>query len=103
MARRASAPVRIGANLAGVAIFAACAFPVYWMVNTSLLPRREINAPDPTWLPLGGSFDNYRRVLDGGRFFDALTMSLAVTVATVVVSIGFAFLAALAVTRFRFR
>ena len=49
MARRPSAPVRIGANLAGLVIFAACAFPVYWMVNTSLLPRREINAPDPTW------------------------------------------------------
>ena len=63
MAVRASAPVRIGANLAGLVIFVACVFPVYWMVNTSLLPRREINAPDPTWLPFGGSFDNYRRVL----------------------------------------
>src|SRR3954454_25326456 len=103
MARRASAPVRIGANLAGLVIFLVCAFPVYWMVNTSLLPRREINAPDPTWLPFGGSFDAYRRVLSGGRFFDALWMSLGVTVATVAISLTFAFLAALAVTRFRFR
>jgi N,N'-diacetylchitobiose transport system permease protein len=91
MAIRASAPVRIGANLAGLAIFAACVFPVYWMVNTSMLPRREINAPEPTWLP------------SGGRFFDALWMSLGVTVATVILSVTFAFLAALAVTRFRFR
>ena len=103
MARRPSTPVRIGANLAGLVIFAACAFPVYWMVNTSLLPRREINAPDPTWLPFGGSLDAYRRVLSGGRFFDALWMSLGVTVVTVAVSLTFAFLAALAVTRFRFR
>ena len=103
MARRTSAPVRLGANLAGLVVFAACMFPVYWMVNTSLLPRREINAPDPTWLPLGGSLDNYRTVLSGGRFFDALWMSLGVTVATVAVSLTFAFLAALAVTRFRFR
>ncbi len=103
MARRTAAPVRIGANLAGLVIFAACAFPVYWMVNTSLLPRREINAPDPTWAPFGGSLDNYRRVLEGGRFFDALWMSLGVTVATVAISLTFAFLAALAVTRFRFR
>ncbi|QIG46225.1 carbohydrate ABC transporter permease [Nocardioides anomalus] len=73
------------------------------MVNTSLLPRREINVPDPTFIPLGGTLDNYRRVLEGGRFFDALWMSLGVTVATVVVSLAFAFLAALAVTRFRFR
>ena len=47
--------------------------------------------------------DNYRRVLSGGRFFDALWMSLGVTVATVILSVTFAFLAALAVTRFRFR
>jgi N,N'-diacetylchitobiose transport system permease protein len=103
MARRTSTPVRIGANLAGLVVFAACVFPVYWMVNTSMLPRREINAPDPTWLPFGGSFDNYRTVLSGGRFFDALWMSLGVTVATVAISLTFAFLAALAVTRFRFR
>jgi N,N'-diacetylchitobiose transport system permease protein len=103
MARRTSAPARFAADLAGLVVFAACAFPVYWMVNTSLLPRREINAPDPTWLPIGGSLDAYRRVLSGGRFFDALWMSLGVTVATVAISLTFAFLAALAVTRFRFR
>jgi N,N'-diacetylchitobiose transport system permease protein len=103
MARRPSTRVRIAADLAGLVVFAACAFPVYWMVNTSLLPRREINAPEPTWLPWGGSLDAYRRVLSGGRFFDALWMSLGVTVATVAISLTFAFLAALAVTRFRFR
>jgi N,N'-diacetylchitobiose transport system permease protein len=102
MARRPATSVRLGANLAGLLVFVACVFPVYWMVNTSLLPRREINAPDPTWLPLGGTLDNYRSVLEGGRFFDALVMSLSVTVATVAVSLSFAFLAALAVSRFRF-
>ncbi len=77
MARtRVRAPSRLGADLPACSIFVVCAFPVYWMVNTSLLPRREINAPDPTWLPFGGSLDNYRRVLEGGRFFDALSMSL---------------------------
>jgi len=103
MSRRPSTTVRWSANLAGLAVFAVCVFPVYWMVNTSLLPRREINAPDPTWLPFGGTLDAYRRVLSGGRFFDALWMSLGVTVVTVAVSLTFAFLAALAVTRFRFR
>jgi N,N'-diacetylchitobiose transport system permease protein len=93
----------VAANLAGLLVFAVCAFPVYWMVNTSLLPRREIRSPEPTWLPLDGSFDNYRRALQGGRFFDALTVSLAVTVSTVVLALAFAFLAALAVSRFRFR
>jgi N,N'-diacetylchitobiose transport system permease protein len=103
MSRPTRKSLRVTANVIGVLAFLVAVFPVYWMVNTSLLPRREINAPDPTWLPIGGSLDAYRRVLSGGRFFDALWMSLGVTVATVAISLTFAFLAALAVTRFRFR
>ncbi len=103
MPRTRSRSARLAADLTGLAIFAVCAFPVYWMVNTSLLPRREIRAPDPTWLPFGGTLENYRRALDGGKFFDALLVSLGVTVSTVVLAVGFAFLAALAVSRFRFR
>ena len=103
MSRRASRPARVLADVTGVLVFLVCVFPVYWMVNTSLLPRREIRSPDPTWLPLGGGLDNYRRVFEGDRFLDALTISLSVTVATVVVALSFAFLAAVAVSRFRFR
>ncbi len=58
-----------------------CVFPVYWMVNTSMLPLREIRSPEPTWTPFGGSLDNYRRVFEGHRFVNALTMSLSVTLA----------------------
>jgi N,N'-diacetylchitobiose transport system permease protein len=103
MPRPASRSMRLSANIGGGVIFLLSIFPVYWMVNTSLLPRREIRSPDPTWLPLGGTLDNYRRVFSGGQFFDALGMSLAVTLATVVVALSFAFLAAVAVSRFRFR
>lgn len=103
MARRGSPTVRIGANAAGLVIFLVCAFPVYWMVNNSFLPRNEIRSPDPTWSPFGGTLANYRRVLGGGRIWDALSMSLMVTLATVAISLLFAFLAAVAVTRFRFR
>ena len=78
MARRTSAPARIGADLVGLVILLACAFPVYWMVNTSLLPRNEIRSPNPTFVPFGGSFANFRRVLSGG-FFDALGSASAVT------------------------
>jgi N,N'-diacetylchitobiose transport system permease protein len=103
MARPTSRATRVGANLAGLVVLVVCVFPVYWMVNSSLLPRNEIRNPDPTFLPFGGSFDNYRRALEGGRFFDALGVSLAVTLTAVVVSVAFGFLAALAVSRFRFR
>ncbi|MDH2413170.1 carbohydrate ABC transporter permease [Nocardioides sp. CER19] len=103
MANRVSPAGRLGANLAGIAIFLVCAFPVYWMVNNSFLPRNKIRNPDPTWVPFGGTLANYRRVLTGGRIWDALSMSLMVTLATVLISLVFAFLAAVAVTRFRFR
>lgn len=103
MSRRTRRRTRIGADLAGLVVFLVCAFPVYWMVNTSLLPRREIRSPEPVWQPVGGTLDNYRRVLAGDDFLDALLTSLAVTLGTVLVALAFAFLAAVAVSRFRFR
>ena len=103
MARATPRPLRLAANLGGLVVFLLCAFPVYWMVNSSLLPRNRIRNPEPSWVPLGGTFDNYRRVFDTGRFFDAMQMSLMVTLLTVLVVLVFAFLAAVAVSRFRFR
>ena len=78
-------------------------FPVYWMVSSSLLPNLQLQSSRPTFVPLGGSVDNYRAVLTGSGFPAALRMSLAVTLLTVVVVLVFAFLAALAISRFRFR
>lgn len=103
MARRVPTRVRVGANVIGVVFFVVCAFPVYWMASTSFQSRKEIRSPDPTWHPIGGSLDNYRRLFEDGAFLSALKMSLLVTVATVVVALLFAFLAAVAVSRFRFR
>ncbi len=78
-------------------------FPVYWMINSAFLPRNKIRAEDPTWFPFGGTVDNFQRVLDGRGFSQALLMSLGVTISTVLIVIVFAFFAALAVSRFRFR
>ena len=101
--RRTSLPARVLANTTGLLVFVACAFPVYWMVSTSFQTRREIRAPEPTWHPFGGTLANYQRLFDDGAFLSALKMSLLVTLATVAVALLFAFLAAIAVSRFRFR
>jgi N,N'-diacetylchitobiose transport system permease protein len=95
--------MRITANAVGIVATLVAVFPVYWMVSSSLLPRNAIRNPEPTWLPLDGTLDNYRRVFDGGDFWQSLGISLAVTGSTVVIALVFAFLAALAVSRFRFR
>ena len=49
------------------------------------------------------TLSNYTAVVEGSSFTSALRMSLLVTGVTVVAVIAFAFLAALAVSRFRFR
>jgi N,N'-diacetylchitobiose transport system permease protein len=103
MARRTPTAVRIGADLVGLLVFLACIFPVYWMVSRSFLPRNRIKGEDPQLLPTHGTLDNYRRVFDDGSFTDALVTSLSVTLLTVGVALLFAFLAAVAVSRFRFR
>ena len=101
-ARRVSRGRRVLANLTGLLVFVGCVFPVYWMVSTSFLTRREIRAPEPTWHPLGGTLDNYRRLFEDSDFLNALKISLMVTLLTVAVALLFAFLAAVAVSRFRF-
>jgi N,N'-diacetylchitobiose transport system permease protein len=103
MARPTARPLRITANVIGVLAFLVAAFPVYWMVNSSFLDRNEIRNPVPTWVPFGGDLENYRTVFATDQFVNALKISLMVTVLTIVVSLLFAFVAAVAVSRFRFR
>ena len=109
-ARRArSGRSRLGSVLAGAAaivVFAASVFPVYWMINTSFQPNAQVRGSELHFWPDNGTLENYANVIfDSSRapFPPALANSLAVTLITVVVSLVFAFLAALAVTRFRFR
>jgi len=79
------------------------AFPVYWMVNSALLPNALLNGSSPQLLPSGGSFDNFSAVLADPGFLRALGISLVVTLLTVSAALAIAFLGALAVSRFRFR
>lgn len=94
--------------LSGIAvvIFVFSVFPVYWMINSSFLPNNAIRGPVPQFWPSEFTLRNYEIVLgEGGRapFLPALTNSIIVTLLTVMIALLFAFLAALAVTRFRFR
>ncbi|MFF2053152.1 carbohydrate ABC transporter permease [Leifsonia sp. NPDC058194] len=101
--RQTVRPSRVVLGVVAVVLALIWVFPVYWMVNSSLLPNVVLQNSNPTWLPFGGSFDNFTAVIDGGTFFPALGMSLTIALITVVVCLAFAFLAALAISRFRFR
>lgn len=78
-------------------------FPVYWMVNSALLPNRVLQSFVPTFVPFGGSLRNFEAVLSDGSFFSALKMSVSITLIAVTGCLIFAFLGALAISRFRFR
>ena len=98
--------VSVVLSIVAVIIFVASVFPVYWMINTSLLPNNLVRGPVPHFLPDVATLKNYTFVLfenTRAPFLGPLANSLAVTLLTVAVALVFAFLSALAVTRFRFR
>ena len=101
--RRRFRPGRLAASLVAILVAVAWAFPVYWMLNSSLLPNTVLTSTTPRFWPWGGSLDNFAAVFAEGSFWPALGMSIAITLTTVVFCLLFAFLAALAISRFRFR
>ena len=96
-------PGKVVLGFVGVIVAIIWAFPVYWMVNSAMLPNVVLERSTPTWLPFGGSFKNFAAVFERGTFTHALGISVAVAMITVFVCLIFAFLAALAISRFRFR
>jgi N,N'-diacetylchitobiose transport system permease protein len=94
---------RIGVNAAGVVVALIALFPVYWMVLTSFRKGVDIKAPTPSFLPIGGTLDNFRRVFERDYFWTSLKNSAMVTGLVVAMALVVAFLAAVALSRFKFR
>ncbi|WP_328471600.1 carbohydrate ABC transporter permease [Streptomyces sp. NBC_00448] len=62
---RRIAPERSRRNtVIGVVLTAIMLFPVYWMINVSLTPQRDMRKDPPDLLPLHPTFSGYRAVLD---------------------------------------
>ncbi|MBM6399847.1 carbohydrate ABC transporter permease [Phycicoccus sonneratiae] len=94
---------RVLLTVLALVVSAVWAFPVYWMLNSAFLPNVVLQSTTPTFLPFGGSLDNFSAVAGQPAFARALGVSLVVTLTTVVAALAVAFLGALAVSRFRFR
>jgi N,N'-diacetylchitobiose transport system permease protein len=96
-------------NIAAAIVFAASVFPVYWMINLSFTPNNQIISRNPSFVPLDFTVGNYltawnREAAPGQTDFPhALGSSLTVTGGVLVATLLFAFLASVAVARFRFR
>ncbi|MCU1582257.1 MAG: sugar transporter permease [Microbacteriaceae bacterium] len=87
----------------GIVVALIWIFPVYWMINSAMLPNVVLQSKTPTFLPFGGSLDNFVAVVSGGTFLPALGMSVVIALIVVACCLFFAFLAALAISRFHFR
>jgi N,N'-diacetylchitobiose transport system permease protein len=96
---------RAGWNAVGLAVFVVMLFPVFWMISTAFKPDAEIIGAAPTWFSTSPTLDHFRDAIDPELhpgFWDAVKNSLIVVSATVVLSIGLAFLAAIALAKYRF-
>lgn len=94
---------RWGLGTLAVVISAVWVFPIYWMISSAFLQTNRLRTPTPTFFPVDGTLSNFRRVLGDPTFFASFRVSLAVTLLTLVAAVVFAFVGALAISRFRFR
>jgi multiple sugar transport system permease protein len=72
----------------GVVIVAVMLFPLYWMIDASLLRTQDLVSPTPTWFPLHPTFVGYRNVLSGqgGHLLVSLIVSLGTVAITLLVA-----------------
>ncbi|MFD4759970.1 carbohydrate ABC transporter permease [Streptomyces sp. NPDC058439] len=94
---------RIGYNIAGLVAFVLMAFPVYWLIVSSLRPNAEIRSYDQTLWPTSITFDNFSRAIKQPNFGTAVESSLIVCGVAVLCGMLLATIAAFAIGRFRFR
>jgi N,N'-diacetylchitobiose transport system permease protein len=93
---------RIGVNLLGLFVLVVMVFPVYWMVSTAFKPNNDVLSFTPKWFPSPATLDNFSNAIDRPNFWNGVKNSLIVVVAVTALSIVLAFLAALALSKFRF-
>ena len=99
---RASRTNQLVWNTVGVLLFVVMVFPVFWMISTAFKPDGEINSLTPTWFSLHPTIRHFRDAIDRPYFWQDIENTLIVVGVTVVISIALAFLAAVALAKYRF-
>jgi N,N'-diacetylchitobiose transport system permease protein len=99
---RRSRARRIALNATGLFVFAVMIFPVYWMVSTAFKPGHDIFADTPVWFPYHPTLSNFSDAIHRPHFWADVKNSLIIVGTVVALSLVLAFLAALALAKFRF-
>jgi N,N'-diacetylchitobiose transport system permease protein len=93
---------KVGWNALGLAVFAVMIFPVYWMVSTAFKTGPNIFSYSPKWLPIPATLANFGDAIHRQFFWQNVKNSVIVVSVVVLLSLTLAFLAALALAKFRF-
>jgi N,N'-diacetylchitobiose transport system permease protein len=93
---------KAGWNVLALLVLVVMVFPVYWMVATAFKPGQKILSYTPQWFPVHPTLSNFSDAIHRAFFWDAVKNSLIVVTVVVALSLVLAFLAALALAKFRF-
>jgi N,N'-diacetylchitobiose transport system permease protein len=99
---RARAVRRTGWNVVGLVLFGFLVFPVFWMISTAFKPDDQIVSQNPTWFSGSPTLSHFRDAIDKPFFWQDVKNSLIIVAATVAISMTLAFLAAVALAKYRF-
>ena len=91
-----------GWDAVGLAVFVVMVFPVFWMISTAFKSNDQIVGLTPTWFPLHPTLSHFRDAIHKPFFWEDVKNSLIVVGVTVAISIVLAFLAAIALARYKF-
>jgi len=86
----------------GILLFVVMVFPVYWMISTAFKPDDQINSLTPTWFSLRPTVRHFRDAMNQPFFWNDVVNTLIIVGVTLVLSMTLAFLAAVAVAKYRF-
>lgn len=94
---------RIAFNVMAWAMVLVVAFPLFWMLVTSVKPQSELFRRPPTMIPDTVTFEHYWRLLADTNFLIYFRNSVVLSVTTTVVVVLIATLGAYSLVRFRYR
>ena len=100
--RQARGRTRLVWDGIGIALFVVLAFPVYWMIASAFKRQEDLDGLTPTWFPVHPTLSHFSDAIHRPFFWDGVKNSLIVVSVTVALSMVLAFLAAIALAKFRF-
>ena len=86
----------------GLILLVVGAFPLFWMLSTSLKPSAEIFATPPRLVPAHPTLENFARLFSDTSFLTFFRNSALVSLATVALTLGVSAPGAYGLTRFSF-